>query len=514
MIVLAPALALLALWLLGALVLSLAHARHGTLLERLTTDFVAGIVALATLGMTTIALGGRIAVWHTYLLTAVLAVAYLWRRRITPRGGETGPSPGRQPNSRSNATPDHVTHGVLETPSTDLRPPAHAPTLHTSRLATVVHAATARLTPRNLLGASAFIILLLTTSAGQDRLAWDGWAFWTLKARILFHEGTLPLETLVPAGPYPYAHPDYPLAIPLLDWWLFRHAGVPYPVLASLAGVLWFAALAPLVWAALAESAGARIAALATLGTTAFWHLAFYATGGYADIAITLALLGSVLELRRLRAGWAGGPATGAALRLALYLTLAALAKNEGLALALIGAVAAVARGLGAGERRPGYYVVFALPLIALAPWFIFTRTLGLVPQHLEGAELTLGDAVTRIPIILAALGKLLFSRAWVPLPFLVLVAMYAALRRGRFEARTEWWVVGAYAAVIGGVYLGTSLELEWLLRTTIDRMVGHVVPAIVVLSLWEIWPMTASTAGQAYTSATLPDDLAPADHA
>lgn len=574
MIVIGPALALFALWLLGALALSLADARHGTGLERLVTDFVAGIVALATLGMTTIALGGRIAVAHIYLLLLILAITYLWRRRTTTRHETTSTLPEQRPAWWSTRTLDPAGPAEHTALSQATPPPdSETPTPLLPRLQSILYALSSRLTPRVLLTATCLILLLLAVSASQDRLVWDGWAFWTLKARILFHEGTLPLATLAPAGPYPYAHPEYPLAVPLLDWWLYRHADAPDPALASLAGVFWFATLPPLVWVALKEHIGARFAALATLGTTAFWPLAFYASGGYADIVVALAILGSVLELRRLHSGWAGSvprigkgqgqfhsgmsrgewrdeartvdkldhsltdcsateiapgatrsqpalpaairspdPSIGAATRLALYLALAALAKNEGLALALIGAMVAIASGLWYGERRLRYFVVYSIPFLALAPWFIFTRTLGLVPQHLDGAAPALGDVLARIPIIVAALGKLLLSRAWVPLPFLVLAALYSALRRGGFVAGTGWGVAGAYAAVVCGVYLGTGLELEWLLRTTLDRMVGDLVPALVVLSLWEIWPTETTRAGSVYSSVTRPDNLAPAE--
>lgn len=552
MIVLGPALALLALWLLGALALSLAGARRDEGLEMLVTDLVAGIIALATLGMTTIALGGRIAVTHVYLLLLLLATLSLWRRRARRNHGMPRAASKRWQPARMGATEHDA-----PVPLSEYAPIASSPAPTPPRDAAgstrghVNGSAGSGITrntlpARTLLAGACLLLLLLAISASQDRLAWDGWAFWTLKARILFFEGTLPPTALDPEGAYPYAHPDYPLAIPLLDWWLYRHAGTPAPALASLAGVLWFATLTPLVWTALRERVGETTAALATLGTAAFWPLAFYATGGYADIAIALAILGTIIELDRMRPGdrWPGprmeegngqfnsmeghekpgggdeperklhllnqgraepgststppraasaathlaGPDTGAATRLALYLTLGALAKNEGLALALIGATVALASGLRSDRRRTRHYVVLTIPFLALAPWYLMTRGLGLVPQHLEGAAPALGEALVRIPTIATALGKLILSRAWIPLPFLVLAALYAALRHRRLAMPAGWAIIAGYGTAIGGVYLTTTLDLDWLLRTTLDRMVGDLVPAIVVLALWEIW--------------------------
>lgn len=464
MIVLGPLVALLALWLLGASALALAGARREEArtagLEVMATDFVAGVVILAGTGMTTIALGWRLSLAPYYMLIVLLVTAAARRRRANTfrsRSGRGGGSGGWA----------HVVWP--RSPRAQL-----------------------------LLAGAGALLLLLALSASQDRLVWDGWAFWTLKARILFHEGTLPPATLAPTGPYPYAHPDYPLALPLLNWWLYRHAGSPAPELASLAGALWFATLPPLVWAALRRESGEGVAALSTFGMAAFWPLALYAAGGYADIVIALALLGVVIEVERARRG----DEPGSPIRLALYLTLAALAKNEGLALALIGTAVALVSMRSQGERRLRPYgarvlaarmsavprlTLLALPFLALAPWFILTRRLGLAPQHLAGAEPAIGEALARVPIVVVALGKLLLTRAWVPLPFLVMLALYAAARRGRLVAPAGWAVVGGYGAVIFGVYLTTALELEWLLRTTLDRLVGGLVPAVVVLAIWEL---------------------------
>jgi hypothetical protein len=432
-IILGPLWAIAALWLTGALALSLMGARRDAGIDVLVMDFATGVVILAAIGMALLALGGRLSLAPFYLLLILLSTAAAWRRRPI-RLRLRIPQSGRA---------------------------------------------------RALLVGVGVLLVMLAISASQDRLVWDGWAFWTLKARILFLEGAFPPTVLDPAGPYPYAHPDYPLAVPLLDWWLYRHAGTARPALASLAGALWFVTLPALVWAALHRRLGEDGAALATLGTAAFWPLAFYATGGYADIVIALALLGGVLELERARHD---GAMAGAAVRLTIFLTLAALAKNEGLALAALGAGVALTSWLRYGERRPLPYVALMLPFLASAPWLLKTRRLGLVPQHLAGASPTLGDALARIPTVLSALGELILSRAWIPLPFIVLAGLSAVLRHRRLASSGGWALISGYGIAIGTVYLTTALELEWLLRTTLDRMVGDIVPAIVVLALLEIW--------------------------
>jgi hypothetical protein len=55
------------------------------------------------------------------------------------------------------------------------------------------------------------------------------------------------------------------------------------------------------------------------------------------------------------------------------------------------------------------------------------------------------------------------------------------------------WALVLGYLAVTQAVYLATPLELEWLLATTLDRIIGVMVPAAVFLCVREVSSIKAT---------------------
>lgn len=436
-------LSLLVLWGGGALLLGLAGLRKPNAPTTPAAAFAAGVSLLALLGMLTVILGGHVTLLAGYALFTALAVAHLaWRPR------PSWPSLPRLPTAR----------------------PAGA-----------------------VLAATALLLSLLGLAASRDRLLWDGWALWTFKARVLFLEGTLPPALLDPAGPYPWTQPSYPLALPLVHWWGYAHAGGAIPALASLAGAACLLFVPLLLWRSLKHSAGPLWAAAAAFGCAAFWPMTRYAIGGYADVLITLAMLGAVVDLDGgLDGGLDGRPGDGldgarhgATGRYAIFLTLGTLAKNEGLALAAVGALAGLL-ALGTGARRARSARWLLAPFIAIAPWFLFTRLRGSGAVHL-GTVPSPAEVWSRVPTLLGAFVDLVTSPAWLPLLLLFVCGLLARAARRGHRGGPAWSLVLGYFAIVQAVYLATPLELPWLLATSLDRVIGTMVPAVVFLSIREI---------------------------
>lgn len=413
-----------ALWLLGALVLAFSGLRDRRDVDRCVLDLAVGTSLASAVGMATLALGGRLSLIPTYaLLVALAAWAIRRRRAVWPR-----PVPPRDRRARAL-----------------------------------------------LLGTGALSGLIVLTSF-RDLLWWDGWAIWGFKARVLFEAGTLPAPLLDPAGAYAFTHPEYPLGLPIVVWWIFRHAGATSPELISLAGSFWFACLPLLVWAGLRSRVGEVVAAAAALGVTAFWPLAFYARGGTADVLMAVALLGAVVELER------GGRDPSGLWGAGAFLTLGAVAKNEGLALALVALGAGVIARVRLGPDRLRIAPLL-LPFAALAPWLIFTRALGLHPDvvHLSASWASVLD---RIPLLLSALIAVGSSPPWLPVSVLALVGCLGASRHRELGLNLAWAVLAGYWATICAVYLTAPHDARWLFLTSLPRVGATLVPAVVYLSL------------------------------
>lgn len=411
------------LWILGAFTLAALGARPLDGVHAVATDFATGAAVLAGLGMAVIVLGFSLSLATFYALILALAGVVMRQRSLRPM---------------RFILPD-------------------APAANAALVCT------------------ALIIAFIVIASLHDRLWWDGWAIWTLKGRALFLDGTLPRALF--SGGYAFTHPGYPLAVPLVDWWSWRHAGMSTPATASFIGAMWFALLPALLWSGLRRRAGERIAALATLGMALFWPIPFYATGGTADVVIAVALLGAIVELDTALSLDDDRALT----RCALFLTLGALAKNEGLAIAGVVVAMAVAAMLRQGELRVRRIAPLVAPFAAIAPWWVFVGTLDARETVLAPASLSvLGE---RIPVVVQHLGALATSIPWLPLPLLAALGVTAALRGSR-NTLTGWLILWGYFCVVAGVYLLTPHDIVWLLSTSLARVLSVFVAPLVYLSV------------------------------
>jgi hypothetical protein len=437
--------ALAAVWCLGACTLALLDAR-GRGAAGVVADYIAGVAILGCVGMIGIALGAGVSVLAVYVLLVAAAAASrytgAWRR--LPR-----------------------------------------PSLAAFRLPSDRAAAVA-------IVSAAVMIAVVLTGAMQDRLWWDGWSIWMFKAKVLFEEGTLPAWFTDPRGIYETTNLDYPLALPLLEWWVFRHVGAVSAAVASFAGAVWYALLPALAWSALRGPAGARLAGLAALGLAAFWPISFFAAGGTADVVIAIALLGALIELTAAVTSMERAPL----IRAAAYLSLGALTKNEGLALALIALPIAGGAFVLRGERRPGRLAWLAVPLLMLAPWRAFIRSLEIGSPAVSGTGGAGGPGGDRLEMFLMGLRLLITSSPWMPIALLVVLGVWALLRSPRVPLVTGWVLVGFYFAALALVYLRSSADMLWLLSTSAPRVFGALVPGLVYLSVLSVSGLPGARTG------------------
>lgn len=306
--------------------------------------------------------------------------------------------------------------------------------------------------------------------ARRDHLWWDGWAIWALKARVLFLEGTLPVEVLASPGPYDHAHPRYPVGVPLVTWWFHRHLGAVAPATASFVGALWFAVLVGLVWEALRDVTDRRFAALATAVVAWCDPVVSHAVGGTAEVVVAVALVGVVhavgtRDLDRV-AAW----------RCGVFLLLGVLAKQEGLALVAVTVVALASTG--AFLRRWEWQLAISLPVCMWLGWQWHVSAFAPAEPLLSGA-LTGGLLVDRFAALMTTIGIVLVEGRWWPVAALAGVALVRARGRVRLGGR----IVVGYVATLLLVYLLTPQDQVWLLRTSFVRVLSAVLPATVVLA-------------------------------
>ena len=283
---------------------------------------------------------------------------------------------------------------------------------------------------------------------------WDYWAIWGLKARVFLEHGGIDWRFLESRWNV-FAHPDYPLLVPLnYDFvallgggWSDRWLGVLF--------VAWAVAVLLIVRGLAAQELPAFPASLITLAT------ASVAISGYVGLAEgTLIAFGAagVLFIRRAilfddPAAWRHG---------ALLLGLAANAKNEGLALL-------VAVGIAVLILKPRM-VLRLWPAAALAaPWLILRAT------HVLPTDIVAGSVFSRIVARLpyaVPMARFLLARLHQPWFWLALIAgiVIAPAARRRREALVLI-VTAVQLAFFITSYLATPHDPRWHIATSWPRL-------------------------------------------
>jgi len=304
-------------------------------------------------------------------------------------------------------------------------------------------------------------LITLLTLAGYALYAtlarlweWDFWAIWGLKARVFLEHGGIDWRFLESRWNV-FAHPDYPLLVPLnYDFvallgggWSDRWLGVLF--------VAWTAALLLIVRGLAAQELPPLLASLVTLATAS---IALSPYVGLAEGPLIAFGAAGVLFIRRAilfddTAAWRHG---------ALLLGLAANAKNEGLALL-------VAAGIAVLILRPKM-ILRLWPAVALAaPWLILRAT------HALPTDIVAGSVVSRILARLpyaAPMARFLLARLherWFWLALLAGIAIAPAARRRR-EAFVLL-VTGVQLAFYITSYLATPHDPQWHIATSWSRL-------------------------------------------
>lgn len=293
----------------------------------------------------------------------------------------------------------------------------------------------------------------------------DGRAFWLLKAKGIAHDHAID-------GPFFHIQEvndprnDYPLLVPLDGAVVFLLGNTYDDTYARWLHVLTFGAFVVFVRARLGAWPAAVLA----------WIPQFCVGGeggalsAYNDIPLAAFVAGAFFELMEGERPW----------RFGLWLTFAALTKNEGLPLALILLVA----GAFVFRRR---LIAALVPLgVTVAALFVWKHRIPHGGEEDLGALLlTLPHQWHRLPAAIGGLAKHLVGAPWGLFWCVVAVALIGLAWKGvRRDVVLPAYVIGASLLLYVAVYTVTTWVQLDLINSSADRLLLHVVgPGLYVLS-------------------------------
>ncbi len=323
-------------------------------------------------------------------------------------------------------------------------------------------------------------------------------AIWGLKARALSR--SLSLDSLFRVDPDgAFSHPEYPPLWPLLlaaasgAMRRYDDLGVTplWPILTLSASLLAVrAARSMRVAAPFALLAGAAVSLLP------YWRR----YPGYAEGLLVVFVLGALAQMRRF------DEEPGAGVRIAIFLTLAAWTKPEG----LVAALAAAAVLVFARRTRAALLVALSAVLFAAAPWALVVSRLA--PKRPPTAFALSSFSVASLAGALGALASEAAPHAGWAAAAALLLALAPATRRA-CQPVLAW--CSLYAAALTGSFAFTRLSPAWHVRWSWDRLafipVAVLLPVLAEALAECIWGKSAPVLPSASPGAFPPEAPAPA---
>jgi hypothetical protein len=339
-------------------------------------------------------------------------------------------------------------------------------------------------------------------------LDWDGFMIWQLKAKAFFLDGNVSL--LHDPGHFPYAHLDYPLLVPLQTWWTYAHFGAVSERWAQTNGLLFYADVLLLFAAAVHRYLARPVVLLGLALLAGLPELTMHAVSGYADVPLAAYFLALGICLLRPREA----PEPTLTWLMAWMLAGMVLTKNEGLLACLAALVVAVlmARragdtGLPEGKREEGsgkrsdaglpvgkrFLLWVGMAAVAYFPWFLMKRAWHLTndvlqptkPLHFTARLLWWRLAYALFDGFAAQLGRVgPWFPAWGLVGLLFIVGLAASLRRRIALCNPLWLLAGLQVLGYIGIYLITPASLPAHVGSSVERLVLHVVPTLLLASL------------------------------
>jgi hypothetical protein len=331
--------------------------------------------------------------------------------------------------------------------------------------------------------ASTAVVSFVSASAVFPHGEWDAWAQWNLRARFFFRglaDGSWQ-QAFDPV--LAWSHADYPPLVPLSVARLWTYASLE-TLLAPIAFAGIVAACTVLAaGCSIARARGAARGCLAAAAILACPSFVRYAPSQCADIALGFFMLAAFVA-------WSSAEQQRFWLVLAgLSAALAVWTKNEGAAFFVVFvATVAITRLWSAGGRG----LLDLVPVLAgAAPILLMVAVfkLTLAPPSYFVAEQTLAQAAanlfdaSRVKLVGISMAREIWLSGAALVGVIPFLCAFAAVRGVRADApaaaRTAAPAMAAMIVIYAIAYLVSPKDLSWQLKTSLDRLVVQIVPAM-----------------------------------
>ncbi len=348
-----------------------------------------------------------------------------------------------------------------------------------------------------LLGILGLIVLAMIASGSFGGLAGDGLAIWGFKAKVFFLNRRVDIGFLRDEIRFGFAHLDYPLLLPLMEWWVYAHLGHVSESVVRIVHVGYYLSLLAAFFGSLRAYVDRTAALLCTVALALLGPALVSTLHGYADVILGYyALLGFVSFV-----SWVDDGQPAAAASAGISLGFATHVKAEGLSwLLAIAPSLALAVWRARGESRArlsnlGAFFALSAPIAVM--WPLYRWIFGIPLSPIVRLP-TLDLAASRLPVIFGAFlsemglqwpGPQGWGLLWA---FTLLGCARAMTSPGpwRRQAVWRWLPVLLQALMVFGFYLLTVAPLKWHLATSLTRVLLQLAPCCLWASAATLIPV------------------------
>jgi hypothetical protein len=323
-------------------------------------------------------------------------------------------------------------------------------------------------------------------------LGWDGLLNWEIKARYAFANGGVLPATYFSDSGRAFSHPEYPLAIPFTELWLYLWLGEADQFCAKTIFPIFY-----VVEAFLLISFGKRLAGRTWIGLLLAAFLFFVpqitvevgsAIGGYADFPLSIFYLASIGCLF-----CAAEPKSDAFFRLyAVCLALLPWVKRDGLILWTVAAACGVFVILRT-KKSPVFFLGFLPGLLIICGWRFYLSTMHALQaaDFLPVSLQTFATHFYRIPPLLSAFLAEFYNLPTWSLFWFVVVAGVAYLLRQMRDPRVVVLLTALTVPIFS--YLLIYVFSSWPsyldhVALSISRLLMHVAPVGFLITILAVF--------------------------
>ncbi|MDH3974104.1 MAG: hypothetical protein OEV42_07480 [Deltaproteobacteria bacterium] len=331
------------------------------------------------------------------------------------------------------------------------------------------------------------LFLLLFLPSLHKGLEWDAWAIWAFKAKAFYVDGKISNPFLADLERYAYSHPDYPLLIPLTEYWIYFHLGHINDHVVRLVPLAFWICMLLFFYSTLLEHMKTWTALLMLILLSFIWPITDNVLMSSADaIQAFYNLAGIVCLFNWIEKDEKAYFRTGA-----IILALGMNVKNEGLAfwastasaLLLLSVIKATKKG---GVKQFYSFISFALTgTLVSVIWIMYKNMAGIGSELFSKGIPSPGTMIERSgEIVLFYLEQIINTGypGWGLLWIFMALALLKMFTCGDLKRKAyQFYLATCFFHILSlfAIYCITPYDLGYHIQTSGDRTLLQLVPAL-----------------------------------